>query len=97
MNSWRKTRAGPAGAGDPGAPARGSRRTTFGLAVGAVFVVLLPQQLGQDELVLLVQLLRLLPARARRHRGGETASTPRQPESGSELNTAQPQCKEDLE
>ena len=70
-------RAGPAGAGDPGAPTRGSRRATFGLAVGAVFIVLLPQQLGQDELVLLVQLLRLLPARARRHRGGVDAGSSR--------------------
>lgn len=49
----------------PGSPSR-----TFSLAVGAVLVVFLPQQLGQDELVLLVQLLRLLPARASRHRGG---------------------------
>ena len=45
----------------------GDDRATFGLAVGAVLVVLLPQQLGQDELVLLVQLLSLLPAGTRRH------------------------------
>lgn len=53
----------------PGSPSR-----TFGLAVGAVLVVLLPQQLGQDELVLLVQLLSLLPAGARRHRGSGAES-----------------------
>lgn len=58
-----------------GGPGRGRRRPrpriacTFGLAVGAVLVVLLPQQFGQDELVLLVQLLRFLPAGARRHLG----------------------------
>lgn len=46
-----------------------SPRATFGLAVGAVLVVLLPQQFGQDELVLLVQLLSLLPTRACRHVG----------------------------
>lgn len=47
---------------------------TFGLAVGAVLVVLLPQQFGQDELVLLVQLLSLLPTGACRHVGGGAAS-----------------------
>lgn len=52
----------------------GSPSGTFGLAVGAVLVVLLPQQLGQDELVLLVQLLSLLPAGARRHLGGGAGS-----------------------
>lgn len=53
----------------PGSPSR-----TFGLAVGAVLVVLLPQQLGQDELVLLIQLLSLLPAGARRHLGSGARS-----------------------
>lgn len=52
----------------------GSPSGTFGLAVGAVLVVLLPQQLGQDELVLLVQLLSLLPAGTRRHLGSEVES-----------------------
>lgn len=61
----------------PGSPSR-----TFGLAVGAVLVVLFPQQLGQDELVLLVQLLRLLPARARRHRGGVDAGSSRAGRAG---------------
>ena len=61
----------------PGIPSR-----TFGLAVGTVFVVLLPQQLGQDELVLLVQLLRLLPAQARRHRGGVDAGSSRAGQAG---------------
>lgn len=42
---------------------------TFGLAVGAVLVVVLPQQFGQDGLMLLVQLLRLLSLRPRRHGG----------------------------
>jgi hypothetical protein len=50
-----------------------SPRATFGLAVGAVLVVLLPQQFGQDELVLLVQLLSLLPTGACRHVGGGAA------------------------
>lgn len=36
---------------------------------------LFPQQLGRDELVLLVQLLRPSPARARRHRGGVDAGS----------------------
>ena len=40
---------------------------TFGLAVGAVLVVVLPQQRGQDDLVLLVELQALLPLRAGRH------------------------------
>lgn len=52
----------------------GSPSGTFGLAVGAVLVVLLPQQFGQDELVLLVQLLSLLPTGACRHVGGGAAS-----------------------
>lgn len=52
----------------------GDDRATFGLAVGAVLVVLLPQQLGQDELVLLVQLLSLLPAGTRRHLGSGAES-----------------------
>lgn len=51
----------------------GSPSGTFGLAVGAVLVVLLPQQFGQDELVLLVQLLSLLPTGACRHVGGGAA------------------------
>lgn len=42
----------------------------LGLAVGAVLVVLLAQQLGQDGLMLLVLLLRLLAARAGGHGGG---------------------------
>lgn len=52
----------------------GDVHATFSLAVGAVLVVLLPQQLGQDELVLLVQLLSLLPAGARRHLGSGAGS-----------------------
>lgn len=70
----RGVRSGPGSRGDgeghrpQEAPSRGGDvRATFGLAVGAVLVVLLPQQLGQDELVLLIQLLSLLPAGARRH------------------------------
>ena len=42
----------------------------LGLAVGAVLVVLLAQQLGQNGLMLLVLLLRLLAAQAGGHGGG---------------------------
>lgn len=61
------------GATPPPRPSGHQARATFGLAVGAVLVVLLPQQFGQDELVLLVQLLSLLPTGACRHVGGGAA------------------------
>lgn len=77
----RGVRSGPGRRGDgkvtgcrrPG-PGKATSSATFGLAVGAVLVVLLPQKLGQDELVLLVQLLSLLPAGARRHLGSRAGS-----------------------
>ena len=51
----------------------------LGLAVGAVLVVLLAQQLGQDGLMLLVLLLRLLAARAGGHGGGGGGGSERLP------------------
>lgn len=53
----------------PPAPRGRPSRRTLGLAVRAILVVLLPQQLGQDGLVLLVLLLRFLPAGAGGHGG----------------------------
>lgn len=51
---------------EPGHDVRGVT-PTFGRAVGAELVVLLPQQPGQDGLVLLVPFLGSLPLRARCH------------------------------
>lgn len=68
----------------------GSPSGTFGLAVGAVLVVLLPQQFGQDELVLLVQLLSLLPTGACRHVGGGAAGRVAGERAGGRTALAEP-------